>query len=173
MPRSDADQPVTQPLIDRLIDRERDRDRDRSIPASATADPYRTRSASVRGLKSALRRDLEWLLNTRRNPYAAPDSMAEVSQSLYNYGLPDFSAMSADAPKDRQRLQVEIERTIALFEPRLRNIRVVLIEGTGVGIRALRFQIEGSLQMDPSPEHVSFDGELQLASGEYQIRGER
>ena len=173
MPRSDADQPVTQPLIDRLIDRERDRDRDRSIPASATADPYRTRSASVRGLKSALRRDLEWLLNTRRNPYAAPDSMAEVSQSLYNYGLPDFSAMSADAPKDRQRLQVEIERTIALFEPRLRNIRVVLIEGTGAGIRALRFQIEGSLQMDPSPEHVSFDGELQLASGEYQIRGER
>jgi type VI secretion system protein ImpF len=173
MARSDADLPVTQPILDRLMDREKDRDRDRSIPASPGADPYRSRSASVRGLKASLRRDLEWLLNTRRNPHAAPDSMAELSQSLYNFGLPDFSTFSADAPKDRQKLVVEIERTVALFEPRLRNIRVVLIEGSGVGTRALRFQIEGSLQMDPSAEHISFDGELQLASGEYQIRGER
>jgi type VI secretion system protein ImpF len=173
MARSDSDQPVTQPLIDRLIDREKDRDRDRSIPQSAAADPYRSRSASVRGLKTALRRDLEWLLNTRRNPNAAPESMAELSQSLFNYGLPDFSALSTNSPKDRQKLLVEIERTVALFEPRLRNIRVALIEGAGSAGRAVRFQIEGSLQMDPSPEHVSFDGELQLASGEYQLRGER
>jgi type VI secretion system protein ImpF len=173
MPRPDADQPVTQPLIDRLIDNERDRGRDRSIPVTAASDPYRARSASVRGLKAALRRDLEWLLNTRRNPLAAPESMEELSQSLYNYGLPDFSALSSDAPKDRQKLLVEIERTVARFEPRLRNVRVSLIEGSGAGTRALRFQIEGALQMDPSPEHISFDGELQLASGDYQIRGER
>jgi len=172
MARSEADKPVTQPLLDRLIDRELDRDRDRSIPATATADPYRARSASVRGLKASLRRDLEWLLNTRRNPYEAGETLPELSQSLYNFGLPDFSSLSADAPKDRQKLLIEIERTVALFEPRLRNIRIVLIEGTGVGTRALRFQIEGSLQMDPSPEHISFDGELQLASGEYQLRGE-
>jgi type VI secretion system protein ImpF len=162
------DQPVTQPLLDRLIDRDKDRDR-----AAVPPDPYRSRSASVRGLKAALRRDLEWLLNTRRNPFAAPESMPQLSQSLYNYGLPDFSALSSESPKDRQRLLAEVERTVALFEPRLRNIRVIFIEGTGAGTRALRFQIEGSLQMDPSPEHVSFDGELQLANGEYQIRGER
>jgi type VI secretion system protein ImpF len=168
MPRPDADQPVTQPLIDRLIDRDQDRGRDLSIP-----DPYRTRSASVRGLKTALRRDLEWLLNTRRNPLPAQDSMPELSQSLYNYGLPDFSALSATAPKDRQKLLSELERTIALFEPRLRNVRVILIEGSGTASRILRFQIEGALQMDPSPEHISFDAELQLASGEYQLRGDR
>jgi type VI secretion system protein ImpF len=166
MARQDADQPVTQPLIDRLMDREKDRDR------QGTPDPYRSRSASVKGLKAALRRDLEWLLNTRRNPNAAPDSMAELSQSLFNYGLPDFSALSVNSPKDRQQLLVEVERTLALFEPRLRNVRVLLVEGTH-GSRAVRFQIEGALQMDPSPEHISFDAELQLASGEYHIRGER
>jgi type VI secretion system protein ImpF len=37
----------------------------------------------------------------------------------------------------------------------------------------VHFQIEGMLQMDPSPEQVSFDTTLQLSSGEYQIRGER
>lgn len=173
MAKSDADLPVTQPLLDRLIDRDKDRDRDRSIPASPAVDPYRSRSASVRGLKAALRRDLEWLLNTRRDPNAAPESMAELSQSLFNFGLPDFSAFSADAPKDRQKLLVEIERTLTLFEPRLRNIRVGLIDGAGAGPRTLRFQIEGVLEMDPSPEHISFDGELQLSSGDYQIRGER
>src|ERR1039458_8925492 len=118
MARSDADQPVTQPLIDRLMDRDKDRNRD-------AVDPYRSRSASVRGLKAALRRDLEWLLNTRRNPNAAPDSMVELSQSLFNYGLPDFSALSVNSPKDRQQLLVEVERTVAVFEPRLRNVRVL------------------------------------------------
>lgn len=172
-PKNDADQPVTQSLIDRLVDSSRDRGRDRSIPYSQMSDPFRARSASVRGLKAALRRDLEWLLNTRRDPNAASDSMAELSQSLFNYGLPDFSALSADTPRDRQRLLIEIERTVAYFEPRLKNIRVSVIEGKSSGPRALRFQIEGALQMDPSPEHISFDGELQLASGEYQIRGER
>src|SRR6516225_7690760 len=158
MARPDADQPVTQPLIDRLIDREKDRDRDRS----PGADPYRTRQASVRGLKIALRRDLEWLLNTRRNPNAAPESMAELAASVFNYGLPDFSSMTVNAPKDKQRLLAEIERTIALFEPRLRNVRVSLIETASSitsSTRSLRFQIEGALQMDPSPEQVSFDGE--------------
>ncbi len=173
MARNDADLPVTQPLIDRLVDRSQDRDRDRSIPVSPASDPYRARSASIRGLKAALRRDLEWLLNTRRNPLSAPESMAELSQSLYNYGLPDFSALSVNSPKDRQHLLFELERTVALFEPRLRNIRVTLVEGSGAGASAVRFQIEGALQMDPSPEHISFDGELQLANGEYQLRGER
>ena len=99
---------------------------DRSSPISPGSDPYRSRSASVRGFKAALRRDLEWLLNTRRNPNAAPDSMAELSQSLFNYGLPDFSSLVAtNAPKDRQKLLVEVERTVALFEPRLRNMRVL------------------------------------------------
>ncbi len=172
MARNDADQPVTQPLIDRLMDRDKDRDRDRSVLPSGAIDPYRSRSASVRGLKAALRRDLEWLLNTRRDPNAAPDSMPELSQSLFNYGLPDFSVLTVNSPKDRQQLLSEIERTVALFEPRLRNVRVILLEASGTS-RAVRFQIEGSLQMDPSPEHISFDAELQVASGEYQIRGER
>jgi type VI secretion system protein ImpF len=122
-------------------------------------------------LKASLRRDLEWLLNTRRNPNAAPETMPELCESLFNYGLPDFSALSVNSPKDRQYLLGEIERTLALFEPRLRNIRVIL-QDPGAS-RAVRFQIEGSLQMDPSPEHISFDAELQVASGEYQIRGER
>jgi type VI secretion system protein ImpF len=154
---------VTPSLLDRLIDRE-----PRQLDDSQTS-----RAQSVRHLKAALRRDLEWLLNTRRNPEEAPDSMVELSQSLYNYGLPDFAAVSLSNFADRDWLLVEVERSVALFEPRLRDVRVTFLEAPGVASRTLHFQIEGLLQMDPAPEQVSFDTILQLTSGDYQIRGEQ
>jgi type VI secretion system protein ImpF len=163
MARSDTDFTVTQSLVDRLIDRD----------PKTPADPAITRAQSVRQLKAALRRDLEWLLNSRRNPDAAPESMAELSQSLYNFGLPDFSSMSLNSPKDRSQLLAELENTVALFEPRLKDVKVSLVETPGVNTRMLYFQIEGMLMMDPAPEQISFDTVLQLTSGEYQIRGER
>jgi type VI secretion system protein ImpF len=163
MAKTDSDLTVTPSLVDRLIDRE----------PSAAADPYTSRSQSVRQLKASLRRDLEWLLNTRRNPEAAPESLAETSRSLYNYGLPDFSALSLNSPRDRSRLLLELEKTLEIFEPRLKDIRVSMLEPPSPSSRILHFQIEGLLMMDPAPEQVSFDTMLQLASGEYQIRGDR
>jgi type VI secretion system protein ImpF len=99
--------------------------------------------------------------------------MVELSQSLYNYGLPDFAAVSLSNFADRDWLLVEVERSVALFEPRLRDVRVTFLEAPGVASRTLHFQIEGLLQMDPAPEQVSFDTILQLTSGDYQIRGEQ
>jgi type VI secretion system protein ImpF len=150
-------------VLDRLIDRE-PRQQD---------DTQTTRAQSLRHLKAALRRDLEWLLNSRRNPDAAPDSMVELSESLYNYGLPDFASVSLSNPKDRDWLLVEVERSVALFEPRLRDVRVSFLETPGINPHSLHFQIEGLLQLEPAPEQVSFDTLLQLTTGDYQIRGER
>jgi len=47
------------------------------------------------------------------------------------------------------------------------------VESPAAGSRVLRFQIEGLLLKDPAPEQVSFDTVLQLANGEYQVKGER
>ncbi len=161
MARGD-DVTVTQPVLDRLIDRE----------PHLAADPSTSRAASVRQLKASLRRDLEWLLNTRRIAEGA-DTLEELTRSLFNYGLPDFTRFT-DSARDRNQLTLERESTVGLFEPRLKDARVTLIEGTsGRGTRTVHFQIEGMLQMDPSPEQVSFDAVLQLINGEYQIRGDR
>ena len=159
----DTDTTVTQSLLDRLIDRE---------PQNRADSPV-SRAQSVRLLKLSLRRDLEWLLNSRRIAQPAPESLVEVNQSLYHYGLPDFSALSFASPRDRNYLLRELEHTIALFEPRLRDVKVSLVDAPTTANRALRFQIEGLLQMDPAPEQISFDTVLQLSSGEYQIKGER
>lgn len=164
MAKRDTDTTVTQSLLDRLIDNE----------PNLAADPYIVRAESVRRLKTALRRDLEWLLNSRRSPDEVGEDFPELSHSLFNYGLPDFSSLSINSPKDKDRLLLVLEATVAVFEPRLRDIRVTMVEtAQGETSRTLRFQIEGLLMMDPAPEQVSFDTMLQLTSGEYQIRGDR
>jgi type VI secretion system protein ImpF len=162
MPRPDPELAVTTSILDRLLD----------LKPEESADPPANRSQSVRQLKASLRRDLEWLLNTRRNPDEVPETYEELFRSLYNYGLPDVTSMSLNSPRDRQRLLRLVEQTIEIFEPRLISTRVRALENTGSGPRILRFQIEALLKMDPAPEQILFDTVLQLNSGEYQIKGD-
>jgi len=162
MARWEPEQTVTLSVIDRLIDQS---------PGTAS-EPPPSRAQSVRQLKSALRRDLEWLLNTRRTPLAVGSEYEELEQSLYNYGLPDVTSMSWDSSRDRTRLARMIEQVLATFEPRIARLKVIPIESVGSARHILRFQIEGLLEMDPAPEHISFDTVLQLSSGEYQVKGD-
>ena len=161
MPKPDADANVTLSLLDRLTDTE----------LKLGLDSLMSRAQSVRQLKASLRHDLEWLLNTRRTPDEAPDSMAELQQSLFNYGLPDMSSLSINSTKDQARLSWLLESAIAIFEPRLEAVKVGM-EPVAPGSRMLRFQIEGMLRMDPAPERISFDTVLELTSGSYQVKGD-
>ncbi len=154
---------VSLPLLDRLTDHEK----------SLASDPPVTRAQSVRLLKAALRRDLEWLFNTRSNE-ELPQNMKELQASVLNYGMPDYTHMSMGNHGDRFRVQRQMERAIALFEPRLSGVTVRLsgAEGGYEPGRAVRFQIDGMLNMDPAPEHISFDTVLDIPSGEYQVKGD-
>lgn len=164
MARWEPEKTVTQSVLERLVDRE---------PGLA-ADPPPSRAASVRALKASLRRDLEWLLNSRQIPEAAGPEYEYLERSLFNYGLPDVSSLQWNSSRDRGRLAHMLETAIAYFEPRLDRVKVKALDAAGGGsVQVLRFQIEGLLKMDPSPELISFDTVLQLSSGEYQVRGEQ
>ena len=127
---------------------------------------------SVRQFKNGLQRDLEWLLNTRRIPVSAPEELAELQRSVYHYGLPDLTSISRDSPEARDRLLRRVEDAIATYEPRLANVNIVMLEMEGEQHRReLRFHVEGTLLMDPTPEQVVFDTVLHFASGEYEISG--
>jgi len=162
MARSDPNQTVTISVLDRLVDNE---------PQNLTTEGAMTRAQSVRQLKSGLKRDLEWLLNTRRTPEEAKDSFPELRNSLFNYGLPDLTHYSINSARDMNRLAWLLEGSIGAFEPRLEGIKV-LMEPLSEGSRMLRFTIEGMLRMDPAPERVSFDTVLELTSGTYQVKGD-
>jgi len=161
MARSGSEQNVTLSLLDRLTDQE----------LSLRTDPPQGRSQSLRQLKTSLRRDIEWLLNTRRSVEAVTDSGLQLEHSLHNYGLPDIAGITVHSTQDQKRLLWMIESTIATFEPRIQGARVTM-EPVAGSARILRFQIQGLLRIDPAPERVTFDTVLELTSGEYQVKGD-
>jgi len=162
MSRTQGDITVTLSVLDRLIDHE---------PNSQVEAPL-TRTQSVRQLKSAARRDLEWLLNTRRNFREPDESLEETSRSLYVYGLPDFSTYTMASPADQAKLLRHLLTTIKMFEPRLANVRIVPLESPTIGLQRFRLRIEGMLLMDPTPEPVSFDTVIELRSGVCRLTGD-
>jgi type VI secretion system protein ImpF len=141
---------VRQSVLDRLID-----DPNRQEP--------RTWDESVAAFKASVMRDLEWLLNTRRVHPPPPPALELVRRSVYAFGLRDLSSRSADSLETRSQLQREVQEAIATFEPRLSKVRVSLVT-PAAGDRRIRFQIEGELRTDPSPEAVLFETTLDVAS---------
>ncbi len=161
MPRREIESAVQLSVLDRLIDEEPQR----------RAEAPLTRPQSLRALKASLRRDLEWLLNTRQPLDAAEYTSKDLQGSVYDYGLPDITSLSLRSAKDQGRLLRTIESTIALFEPRLQGVRVSL-QSMGDNTRSLHFLIEGMLRIDPAPEPIYFDTVLETSTGEYEVKGE-
>lgn len=149
-------------VLDRLIDTE----------PKLAGDPPQTLAQSVAATKRGVLRDLEWLLNTRRICDPAPESLTELQRSVYHFGLPDVTSLSADDPGTRSRLQRSIEAAIQFFEPRLTQVRVTLSPPVKDGPRRVRFIIEGVLRMEPNPERVVFDTYLDVGSGRILVSGD-
>lgn len=154
MARSATETLVTQSVLDRLM---------------AVEDWPTTRSQSLRYFKEALKRDLEWLLNTRQPPIPELADYPLAKASVINYGLPDITSLGLTSASDHRRLRIAIETCLANFEPRLSDVRVTL-QGTDTTDRRLRFHIEGNMKLDPAPEEISFDTVLELTSGEYKVK---
>jgi type VI secretion system protein ImpF len=145
---------VTQSVLDRLI---------------AVEEWPSTRSQSLRYFKEALRRDLEWLLNTRQPPIPKLAGYPRAAASIVNFGLPDITSMGLASAADHRQLRIAIEACLRNFEPRLTDVRVA-VEGSDKVDRRLRFHIEGNMKLDPAPEEITFDTVLELTSGEYKVK---
>jgi type VI secretion system protein ImpF len=161
MARGLGETTITISALDRLIDNE---------PDNHMENPL-SRSQSVRLLKNAVRRDLEWLLNSRRIAEPPDEGLKELNRSTYIYGLPDLSALTMASTADKNRLVRQILSTINLFEPRLMNVRLVMVETPDAGKKDVRLRIEAMLRMDPVPEPVSFDTVIELKSGNCHLSG--
>lgn len=145
-------------LLDRLIDRE----------PGVSHEPVQSRYATIKQIRDSVIRDLDNLLNTRRCIFEVPESCAQVHASLCTYGLKDFMSHNPRSPSIRLQIRQEVERTIALFEPRLRNVSV-RIDGAETIDRSLRFRISALLVADPITEPITFDTYLDINRGEFFI----
>lgn len=162
MSRFDNDIRITTSVLDRLIDYE----------PEAKQEAPATRQKSLRDLKAAVKRDLEWLLNSRQVIGGVSEELKETSHSLAAYGLPDFTGVSLKNVSEQAFVRRTIERAISLFEPRLEDVLVLLIPGNA-GEQIMRFRIDARLKVDPAPEPVTFDTLLQLDNGQYVVQEQR
>jgi len=145
-------------LLDRLVDEE----------PEVSHEPAHRRFVSLTQIKASVIRDLENLMNTRRTILMPAEGHRELSSSVFVYGLEDYTAQNPKSPTARQQLRFDVERTIALFEPRLRNVSVRL-DSPDPNERNLRFRITALLVADPVTEPVAFDTYFDVNRGEYFI----
>ena len=155
MAKRDPEKKVKQSFLDRILDEDR--------PATWAA------SAALK--RKHVLRDLDWLLNTRRTPVPVPEALVELERSLFRYGLPDISSLSADATDSSRRLARNVKEAIELFEPRLSGVRVSVSESAPGGRKEVRFKVRATLEMEPNPERVEFDTVLEISSGRFSVEG--
>ncbi|HZX48672.1 MAG TPA: type VI secretion system baseplate subunit TssE [Nitrospirota bacterium] len=145
-------------ILDRLIDEQ----------PGISREPVRHRVLSINQIKASVIRDLENLLNTRRQITPIPAEYREVSNSLFVYGLRDFTSEDPRNPSIKQQLRNDVEKTISRFDSRLRNV-IVRLEASAQNERNVRFRISGLLVVEPVTEPVTFDTYFDINRGEYVI----
>ena len=160
MSRVQADEPLLPSVLDRLID----------LDPRSSAEPQASRARLLAQIKESVKRDLEWLLNTKLTA-RVPPGLPDLRDSLLSYGLPEFSHSSLSSSQDQLKLRAAIESAIRRFEPRLTGVAVALIEGREFE-RALRFRIDAMLRVDPAPEPISFDSLLQLHTKAFVVKAD-
>lgn len=150
-------------LLDRLTDddpQSRMESRDRRI-------------MSMRQLRSAVLRDLAWLLNSGCRPegdeiYDYP----RVASSVLNYGLPDLAGTTESSGK-AARLDQAVYDAVLAFEPRIvrssLEVRATRTTDDGMNNR-VQFEILGELCPLPMPEALFVRTEVDLETGHCELR---
>ncbi len=154
MARTKSEILITQSLIDRLVDVEQ-------WPE--------TRAASIGMYRESIKRDLEWLLNTRQPVIPELESYPATAASVLNFGLPDIHSFDGSAGKEQNALTVALEKCVRTFEPRINQPRVYLTRSDHL-TRSLKFHIEGQVFYENMKEEIKFDTVLELISGEYEVK---
>lgn len=154
MIRGKAEILVTQSILDRLVD---------------TDEWPDTRAESIAMYRDSIKRDLEWLLNTRKPVLPILEEFTLARDSVMNFGLPDLHSFDGSAGHEQNALTAALERAIRTYEPRITNAQV-LLSRTDMLSRNLRFHIEGQILYENMDEEINFDTVLELISGEYEVK---
>ncbi len=123
----------------------------------------------ARRYKDSVKRDLEWLFNTRCTYDSRLGKYAQVRGSVYAYGLPDITSVNIGSVNDQRKLVDMMMECLRLFERRLKNVHIDFQPIVG-GSRSLQFTISGVLLMDPAPEEVRIDTVLDSSSAKYEVK---
>ena len=171
MPITEIEGFPTPSLVDRLSNDEPDfydsTDVDASGQIRRQANKARTREA-VKRYEDSVRRDLEWLFNSRRVKDDRLAKYPELQSSVFCYGVPDLNSEDPSRTHDKDELLHNMEDAVARFDRRLCDLTIEF--GSPVlGSHLLHFQISGVVMMDPVPAEVAFQSSLDPIIGECKV----
>lgn len=141
---------------------------DRLLSTPETARPA-FMGVDLPQLKAHVARDLERLLNTRKShdeTLFADYPMAAAS--IFNFGIPDFSAKSLSSGMDRDRICMAMADAIERHERRLRQV-VVRLKDTQSEVHRLAFDIHATLHVTGFQDAVSFGAQFDSMGMFYQV----
>lgn len=131
------------PLFDRLIDE----------APGVPSEPVPKRVLDVDGVRDSVEREIHILLNTR---CPLGESVVDYeTRSVIDYGLVDLTHYFTGNPNDRKRIARHVAKTIAVYEPRLTRINVV-VETVKRETGTLELRVDGGLRVGTHIEPVSF-----------------
>lgn len=152
-------------LLDRLVDDTPEKSQERREDRLITS----------RLLREAVLRDLEWLLNAAAHSEEQldPDEYPLVAKSVINFGLPPLSGETAST-LDPIELERRIRTAIANFEPRILpgslKVQALLTDSTLDQHNLVQIQIAGRLWAEPVPLEILMRTEMDLETGDVQVR---
>jgi len=150
-------------LLDRLTD----------AAPSEKAESREQRVISYRQLRLSVLRDLSWLLNTVAFETMSDLSSAPfVARSVINYGIPALSGANLST-LDGDKLERKIKQAIVDFEPRIlaSSLNVdIITDKDQMSQKSLSFKIEGDLWAQPLPVHLFIRSDLDLETGEFNVK---
>lgn len=120
------------------------------------------------GYLELVKKDLEWLFNSRRSPNASPDSYPELASSVYAYGFPDISAYDPTLKKDQEKLREIMQTNLETFDRRFRDVQIE-VEATPGSSNGLNFKIRAVLLSEAAPEEICFETILN-GNGKYEVK---
>lgn len=120
-------------------------------------------------LYEQIKENLQQLLNSRSLCLSWPEHLTELNQSVVNYGITDFMHSRYGSKAMRNELCDRIKQIINYFEPRLKQVKISLIDNNFELERALKLRIDAMIEISPSPVSASFETYFDVSSHNFEF----
>lgn len=108
-----------------------------------------------------IQKNLEMILNTKKYIFSWSNNCQELEKSIINYGIDDFTSISLESDAVCEKLCQDLEKTIALFEPRLTKTKVSVEQKNPIFKQKLNLRISSFIYLNPEYEPVIFNSVLE------------
>lgn len=151
---------LTPSIFDRLLDFNPDKKLE--TPGS--------RNQIIRQLRESVRRDLEFLLNSRQSCEKLDKQWDHIKHSVINFGIPDYTGANLSDEEDREQFAKLIEKIIMANETRFRKVSIKVLSADDAVDRTFRFRIDAILKVEPAVKPVVFDSSLEPVTRNFTVR---